>query len=103
RSPRTAGVLPRPRLGRPGPQRRQLADPVPAYGRLPAAEDRLAPAPALVLAIPGPAAALVGVHELQAADALAVELDGHVQVGPGRGDLDDLDERAVEQRGLRAR
>ncbi len=35
--------------------------------------------------VPGPAAALVGVHELQAADPRAVEVDGHVQVRPRRG------------------
>jgi hypothetical protein len=49
-----------------------LADPSAALGRLPAAEDRLPAADAPVLAVPGPVPALVGVHELQAADPVAV-------------------------------
>src|SRR6516225_1250104 len=82
---------------------RRLSDSLAALGRLPAAEDRLPAADALVPAVPGPVPVLVGVHELQAADPVAVQLDGQVQVGPGHGDPDDLDQRAVTQRLLRPR
>ena len=38
--------------------------------------------------VPGPVAAPVGVHQLQAAYPVAVELNGHVQVRPGPGHPD---------------
>ena len=71
--------------------------------RLARAQHGLPAAHALVRVVPGPAPALVGVHQLQAADPPAVELHGHVQVRPRRGDPDHLDDRAVEQRRLRPR
>ena len=86
------------------PGRRQRSpDPPAAFRRLPRAQHGLPAAHALVALVPGPAPALVGVHQLQAADPLAVELHGHVQVRPRRGHPDHLDQRAVEQRRLRPR
>ena len=64
-----------PNAGSPnaGPVEPGLGDPPPLLVRRPRAEHRLPAPDALVLAVPRPAPALVGVHQLQAADPAAVE------------------------------
>src|SRR5579872_2267198 len=66
------------------------------------AKDRLAAADATEIAVPGPMAAVVGVHELQRADVWPVETDSHHQVRVGHRDPDYFDELTVDELDLGA-